>query len=110
MLRLIRQVFIALLSFSRSLATKCVYLNNKLCITRPTFVDLNPVDLNYLAPFMIRLDKCNGSCNVVDEAKDVNVKVFNRITRVNEVKTLVEHISCDYKCKFNRTTCNSNQK
>ena len=32
------------------------------------------------------------------------------ITRVNEVKTLIEHILCDYKCKFNSATCNSNKK
>ena len=33
--------------------------------------------------------------------KNVNVKVFNMITRLNEVKTYVKHISCDCKCKFN---------
>ena len=68
---------------------------------RPAFIDLNPVKLNYY-PFMSKIDKCNGSCNVVDdlsmkiyllsETKDVNVKVFNQITRINEVKTLVKHI------------------
>ena len=30
------------------------------------------------------------------------------ITNRNEAKT-VKQISCDCKCKFNRTTCNSNQ-
>ena len=42
--------------------------------------------------------------------KDLNVKVFNMITRITESKTLMKHISCDFKCKFNSTTCNSNQK
>ena len=28
----------------------------------------------------------------------------------NEVKTLVKHISCDCKLKFDSATCNSNQK
>ena len=27
-----------------------------------------------------------------------------------EAKTMVKHISCDCKWKFNSTTCNSNQK
>ena len=31
-------------------------------------------------------------------------------TRINEVKKLVEHISCFCKCKFDSTTCDSNQK
>ena len=38
--------------------------------------------------------------------KDVNIKVFNMITRINEAKTLVKHISYDYKCKFENTVRN----
>ena len=69
---------------------------------------------------MISIDKCNGSCNDADDiptkiyvpskTKDVNVKVFKMITRINEAKTLIKHISCDCKCKFNSTTFNSNQE
>ena len=57
MFRLIKQVFIALLSFSGSLTTTSVSLNNEPCMIRPTLIDLNPVELNYY-PFMISLDKC----------------------------------------------------
>ena len=32
------------------------------------------------------------------------------ITRINEVRGVVKHISCDRECKFNSTTCHSNQK
>ena len=84
-----------------------------------TVIDLNPVELNYY-PFMISLDKCSRSCNVVDDlstkicvpskTKYVHVKVVNMITRINKAKTKMKHISCDCKCKFNSTTCNSNQK
>ena len=42
--------------------------------------------------------------------KYVHVKAVNMITRINEAKTLMKHISCDCKCKFNSTTCNSNKK
>ena len=48
MFRLIKQVFIALPSFSGFLATKCVSLNNEPCMTRPTLIYLNPVDLNII--------------------------------------------------------------
>ena len=51
-------------SFSGSLATKCMSLINKPCMIRPTLVDLNHVDLNYY-PFMISLDKFNGSCDAL---------------------------------------------
>ena len=66
---------------------------------------------------MISLDKCNGSCNVLwpkicvpKETKDINVKVFKMIKNKNEAKTITKHFSCDCKCKFNSTTCNSNQR
>ena len=119
MFSLIKQVFIVLLSFSKSLAIKCVSLNNKPCTIRPFLIDLNPVEFKYY-PFIISLDKCSGSCNSINDlptkicvpnrAKDINIKVFNIITNKKGAKTLVKHISYDCKCKLNNTTCNSNKK
>ena len=63
MFSLIKQVFTVLLSFSSSLAIKCVSLNDEPCVIRSTLNDLNPVEVKYY-PFMISLGKCNGSCNV----------------------------------------------
>ena len=106
------------LSFSSSLAriqTKCMFLNDEPWMVRPTLIDLNSVELNDY-PFMISLDKCSGSCNVlslkicvVSGTKDINVKVFNIAANKNEAKVLAEHILCDYKCKCNSIVCNSNQ-
>ena len=39
-----------------------------------------------------------------------HLKGFNVITNKNEAKAMTKHISCDCKCKFSSTTCNSNQK
>ena len=54
-------------------------------MVRPTLIDLNPIAFKY-HPFMITLDKCNGTCNVFSpkicvpkETKDLNVKAFNII-------------------------------
>ena len=52
MFRFINQVLIVLLSFSRSLATKCVSLNHEPCMIRPTLIDINLVELDYY-PFMV---------------------------------------------------------
>ena len=60
MFSLIKQVFIALLSFISSLATKFVSLNDETCVLRPTLIDLSPVEVKYY-PFMISSDTCNGS-------------------------------------------------
>ena len=49
---------------------------------RPTLIDVNHFKHNYYS-FIISLDKCNGSCNVVGDlftkstTKDGNAKVFN---------------------------------
>ena len=57
MFKLIKQAFVALLTFTGSLATKCMSLNSEPYIIRSTVIDLNPVELNYY-PFMISLNKC----------------------------------------------------
>ena len=45
-------MFIVLLSFSESLETKCLFLNDETCMVRPILIDLNPIELKYY-PFMI---------------------------------------------------------
>ena len=57
-------LFIVLLSLSVSLATKCLFLNDELCMVRPTPIDMNPVDFKYYS-FMISLNRCTESCNVL---------------------------------------------
>ena len=111
---LIKHVFIILLSFSSSLArdqTKYLFLSDEPCIVRPTLIDLNPVELK-CHPFIISLDKCSRSCNVLSpkifvpkETKDINVKAFNMIRNKND-----ETYSRDCKCKFSIKKCNSDQK
>ena len=55
-------------------------------------VDLNPNELRYY-PFVVNLDRCDGSCNSLDDlsdriyvsnkTEDLNAKVFNMITRTS---------------------------
>ena len=78
-----------------------------------TFIDLNSVEINYY-PCRISLDKCCGRCNaaadvsmkicVSSKTKDVNIKLWNLVAKKIESKTLVNHISCNCKFKFNSTT------
>ena len=92
MFSFIKQTLIALLRFSKSLATKCVPLNNESCMIRSFPIDLSLVELKYY-PFMISLDKHNGFGNSINnlsmgtcvpsKAKEVNVKAFNMITNRN---------------------------
>ena len=103
-----------------------VHVDNKgkdiLCITQPTLINLHPNEYSqevHYYPFAVTLDKCVGSCNTLNDlskkiyvpnnTEDWNLSVFNKITEINESKTLKNHISCQCKCKVVRTKCNSNQ-
>ena len=54
---------------------------------------------------MIHLIEC-----VPNKTEDVNLSAFNLITRINEWKTLTQHISYQCKCKFHGKKCICNQK
>ena len=83
------------MSFSGSFETKRFSLNIEPYMTRPTLIDLNSLELNYHL-LTVSLDKCHGSCNVVDDLftkkyapskiKNVNVEVVNVIIRINKIK------------------------
>ena len=48
-------------------------------MTRPTLIDLNPDEYNhglYYDPFMFNLDRCNGSCNTLDDLSYQTEYVF----------------------------------
>ena len=73
-------------------------------MTRTTLIDFNPDEnsqgLRYY-PFMVNLDRCHENCKIPDlsgrtcvpnKTEDVNLSVFNLITRINESKTLSYHI------------------
>ena len=102
--------------------TKCVSLSNQKCEIQPTFIILHPNEYSqefYCYPFTVKLDRHVGSCNtlnklsykvcVPNKKSDLNLSVFNMITRIIESKILAKHISCECKCKFNGRNCNSDQ-
>ena len=74
----------------------------------------------HIYPFAVKLDKFVGSCNTLNDlsnkvcvpnkTKDLNIHVFNMITRKNESENLAKDISYECKCKFDGRKCISNQK
>ena len=84
----------------------CIFLNNQPCKIRPTLINFNSGEYNQglsYCPFIVNLDRCNGSCNSLDDLSNRNkwkiwiVCVFNMITQINESKTLTKHIWFKYK-------------
>ena len=69
---------------------------------------------------MTNLDRCVRSYNTLNDlsnrvgasnkTEDLNLHVFNMITGINELKTLINHTSCLCECNFDCRKSNSNQK
>ena len=82
-------------SFAAANLLGCVSMRNQECKTRPQVVNVNG-DEPVFFPFSIKMSKCSGSCNninypyakicVPDVVKNLNVKVFNLISRTNETR------------------------
>ena len=105
MFGLIEKMFIGLLTglVNGSNRTKCVLLSKRKCKIQPTLINLHPNECRqefHYYPFAVKLDRCGGS---------LNLSVFNMNAGVNESETLTKHISCECKCKFDETKCNSDQ-
>ena len=71
-------------------------------------------------PYSIKVNKYIGSCNnindpyaklcVPDVVKNINIKVFNLISRTNEIRHKERHQTCQYKCRLNAKVCNDKQR
>ena len=70
-------------------------MNNQALKVRPEIVNVNGNEPVFY-PFSIKISKCSGSCNnindpyakicVHDVVKDLNVKVFDLMSRTNETR------------------------
>ena len=94
-----------------NLSTKiCVPSETKHCIKYARIRVFSDPYSSYTGEYgRIRVTE-NPYSRIFYAVKDVNVTVFNMITKINEAKTFVKHNSCDCKCKFDSRACNSNQK
>ena len=94
-------------------------MNNQECKTRPQVVNVNGDELVFF-PFSIKTSKRSGSCNninqpyakicVPDVVKNLNVKVFNLISRTNETRHIESDKTCKCECKFGANVCNNKQR
>ena len=72
-----------------------ISMSNQECKTRPQVINING-DETVFFPFNIETSKCSDSCNninypyakicVLDITKNLNVKVFNLMSRTNETR------------------------
>ena len=96
----------------------CISMNNQVCKVRPEIVNVNTNEPVFY-PFSIKTSKCSGSCNnindpyakicVPDVVKDLNVKVFNPMSRTNKTRHKKWHGKCKCKCRLDASVCNNKQ-
>ena len=97
MLKYIKKCFsasatIIICNFLNVNSLECFSANDQKCEVRSEIINLNTNE-PVLYPYSIKMNKCKGSCNtfndpyakicVPDEIKNINVKVFNLMSRTN---------------------------
>ena len=79
-------------------------MNNEECKVRPGIVNVNSSEPVFY-PFSIKTSKGSGSCNNINEphakscvpdvVKNINIKVFNVMSRTNETSHIEWHETCE---------------
>ena len=105
-------------SFTNASSLSCISMSNQACKARHEIINANSNNPIFY-PFSIKTSKCSGNCNnindpyakicVPDVVKNLNVKVFNLMSRTNETRFIEWHETCKCKCKFGANVCNNKQ-
>ena len=98
-LRFVKKVFFTgltiLSNFTSVNSLSCISMSNQPCKARPEIINVNSNNPIFYC-FSIKANKCSGNCNnindpyskicVPDVVKNLNVKVFNLMSRTNEAR------------------------
>ena len=80
-------------------------MNNQECKSRPEIVSVNSNEPVFY-PYSVKISKFNGSCNNINDpyakmfvpnvVKDINIKVFNLISKSNKTRHIEWHETCKH--------------
>ena len=112
MFRFIKKIFLIGSLFLSSLVSTAplsfISMITQACKVRPEIINVSSNEPVFY-PFSIKTSKCSGTCNnindpyakicVPDVVKNLNVKVFNLMSRTNETRHIKWHERCKYICK-----------
>ena len=113
-------LLISLFSIIKTKALECVSVINQKCTPRPKILNVNKgIDEALFYLYNVLINKCSGSYNTLDNPvskicvpkiiKNVNMQVYNFLTRLNETRNVLWHESCKCVCRLNSSMCNSKQ-
>ena len=117
---LIINLAISLFSILKVESLECVSFVNQKCMPRPKILQVNEgVGEALFYPYNVLVNKCSGSYDTLDNPmskicvpkiiKNVNMKVYNFLMRLNETRNVLWHESCKCVCRLNSSVCNSKQ-
>ena len=97
----------------------CISMNNQACKVRPEIINVNSNEPVFY-PSSIKTSKCSRSCNnindsygkmcVPDVVKDLNIKIFNLMSRTNETRHIKWREMCKCKCRLDESICDNKQR
>ena len=97
---------------------ECVLMNNLECKIRIEIINLNTNEPMFY-PYSIKINKCKGSCNRINDPytklcapytiKNINVKLFNMMSRINETRHIIWHETRKCIRRLSASVCNSRQ-
>ena len=98
---------------------RCISINNQECKVRSEIINVNK-DESVFYPFSIKTSKCSGSCNNIDDPfpnmcvpdviKNINIKLFNLMSRTNETWHTKWHEPHKCQCWLDSSVCNNKQR
>ena len=120
---MLKKVFftgLAILSnFTNVNSLSCILTGNQPCKARPEIVNVN-INNPIFHPFSIKTSKCSGNCNNINDSytricvsdfiKNLNVKVFNLMSRTNKTRHIEWHETCKCECRLNAIVCSDKQR
>ena len=105
-------------NFTNASSLSCISMNNQACKARPQILNVNSNNPIF-CPISIKTSKCKGNCNdinhpyanicVPDITKNLNVKVFNLMSRTIETRHIEWHETCKCECRLDAIVCNNKQ-
>ena len=105
-------------SFTNASFLSCISMNNQACKPRPEIIIVNSNNSVFYR-FSIKTSKFSGNCNNINEqyakicvpdvVKDLNIKVFNLMWRINETRRIKWHETCKCQCRLDASVCNNKQ-
>ena len=113
-----KKCFFTAITFFSCFALKCVSMNVLECKIGSEIININSNEPRCY-PYSIEVNKCSGSCNKINgpclelcvpgDAKNINVKVLNLISRTNATRHIKWHEICECKCRLDTSACSNKQ-